>query len=79
MFRFHVVKTGPTPLEEYNQEMKIAAAKMEEFRKNSKDAFDEKTVTLADANGIAEGKKIFGGTCFPCHGGNALSSSLMPS
>jgi len=80
MFRFHVTKTGPTPLEEYNYEMKIAAAEMENFRMNNKEAFDEKTVTLADATGIAAGEKIFAGTCFPCHGaigeGNAVGPNL---
>lgn len=79
MFRFHVIKTGPSPLEEYDHEMKTAAAKMEEFRKNSKEVFDEKTVTLADAKGIAEGKKIFSGTCFPCHGGNGEGNAVGPN
>src|SRR5215204_5945575 len=80
MFRFHVTKTGPTPLEEYDYQMKIAAAEMENFRMNNKEAFDEKTVTLADATGIAAGEKIFAGTCFPCHGavgeGNAVGPNL---
>jgi len=79
MFRFHVTKTGPTPLEEYDQEMRIAAAEMENFRMNSKEAFDEKTVTLADATGIAAGKKIFTGTCFPCHGANGEGNAVGPN
>lgn len=79
MFRFHVTKTGPTPLEEYDNEMKIAAAKMEEFRKNNKEAFDEKTVTLADEKGVAEGRKIFSGTCLPCHGGNGEGNAVGPN
>src|SRR6187402_1760647 len=79
MFRFHVIKTGPTPLEEYDNEMKIAAAKMENFRKNSKEAFDDKTVTLADATGIAAGKKIYTGTCFPCHGANGEGNAVGPN
>lgn len=79
MFRFHVIKTGPSPLEEYDNEMKVAAAKMEEFRKNNKEAFDEKTVTLADAKGIAEGRKIFSGTCFACHGGNGEGNAVGPN
>jgi cytochrome c oxidase cbb3-type subunit III len=80
MFRFHILKTGPTPLEEYTTEMKIAENRLENFRRNSKDVFDEKTVTMADAAGIAAGKKIFAGTCFPCHGavgeGNAVGPNL---
>jgi cytochrome c oxidase cbb3-type subunit 3 len=79
LFRFHVTKTGPTPLEEYDHEMRIAAAKMENFRKNSKEAFDEKTVTLADAIGITAGKKIFTGTCFPCHGNNGEGNAVGPN
>ena len=79
MFRFHVTKTGPTPLQEYDNEMKIAAAHMENFRKNSKEAFDETTVTLADATGITAGKKIFTGTCFPCHGANGEGNAVGPN
>jgi len=79
MFRFHVTKTGPTPLEEYDNEMKVAATKMENFKKNSKEAFDETTVTLADAKGIAEGKKIFTGTCLPCHGANGEGNAVGPN
>src|SRR6187455_539482 len=79
IFRFHVTKTGPTPLQEYDNEMKIAAAQMENFRMNSKEAFDEKTVTLADATGIAAGKKIYTGTCFPCHGANGEGNAVGPN
>ena len=79
IFRFHVTKTGPTPLQEYDNEMKIAAAQMENFRMNSKEAFDEKTVTLADATGIAAGKKIFTGTCFPCHGASGEGNAVGPN
>lgn len=68
LLRFHVFKTGPTPEQEYSTEMQIAATKMEQFKKLNKEQFDENTVTMADASGIAEGKKIFTGTCFPCHG-----------
>ena len=79
LFRFHITKTGPTPLQEYDHEMKIAAAKMENFRENSREAYDEKTVTLADAAGIAAGKKIYTGTCFPCHGANGEGNAVGPN
>jgi cytochrome c oxidase cbb3-type subunit 3 len=68
LLRFHVWKTGPDPLQEYDQEMKVAAAQIEEFRKKSGDMVDEKTVTMADATGIADGNKIFHSNCFACHG-----------
>ena len=79
VFRFHVTGSGPTPLQEYDNEMRIAAAKMDEFKKNSKEAFNEKTVTLADAKGIEEGKKIFLGTCFPCHGASGEGNAVGPN
>lgn len=79
LFRFHIINTGPTPLQEYDREMVAAAAKLENFKKNSKEAFDEKTVTLADAKGIAEGKKVFTGTCLPCHGANGEGNAVGPN
>lgn len=79
IFRFHVIKSGPNPLQEYENEMARAAQKLENFKKNSKEMFDEKTVTLADAKGIAEGKKIYTGTCFPCHGANGEGNAVGPN
>jgi cytochrome c oxidase cbb3-type subunit III len=68
LLRYHVWKTGPDPQQEYDQEMRVAAAQVEEYRKKSGDMGDEKTVTMADATGIAEGDKIFHANCFACHG-----------
>jgi len=79
MFRFHVWKTGPTPEDEYNREMTVAAAQLENIRMSNKETYDEKTVTMADAKGIAEGKKIFSGTCFPCHGANGEGNAVGPN
>lgn len=72
LFRFLVFKTGPSPEEEYAKEMQTAAIKLEKYRdaNKSKEEINETNVTLADATGISEGKKIFTGTCFPCHGTN---------
>jgi cytochrome c oxidase cbb3-type subunit 3 len=69
ILRYHVWKTGPDPQQEYDQEMRVAAAQIEEYRKKAGDMVDEKTVTMADATGIAEGDKIFHSNCFACHGG----------
>lgn len=70
LLRFHVWKTGPNPEQEYNTEMRIAAAEIEAYRKSSNDMVDEKTVTMSDAAGIAAGKQIFNKQCFVCHGMN---------
>ena len=68
LLRFHVWNTGPTPEQEYHTEMQLAARQVEEYRKKAGDMVDEKTVTMADASGIAEGQKIFQTTCIACHG-----------
>jgi cytochrome c oxidase cbb3-type subunit 3 len=68
ILRYHVWGTGPNPKQEYDQEMKVAAAQIEEYRLKTGDVIDEKTVTMADATGIADGDKIFHSNCFACHG-----------
>ena len=68
LLRFHVWNTGPTPEQEYQKEMAVAAKQIEDYRKKSGDMVDEKTVTMSDAKGIAEGQKIFQSNCFACHG-----------
>ena len=70
ILHFHVWGTGPNPEQEYNREMKVAAAQVEEYRKKAGENVDEKSVTMADAAGIAAGKKIFESKCFMCHGQN---------
>ncbi len=79
LFRFHITNSGPSPLQEYDKEIAAAARQLENFKKNNKEAFDEKTVTLADEKGIAEGKKIFAGTCFPCHGNSGEGNAVGPN
>lgn len=68
ILRYHVWGTGLNPKQEYDQEMKVAAAQIEEYRKKAGDLVDEKTVTMADAAGVAEGDKLFHSNCFACHG-----------
>lgn len=79
LLRFHVWETGPTPLQEYEKEMMVAASQMEEFRKNNKESVDEKTVTMADAKGIAEGKTLFTKNCIACHGANGEGNMVGPN
>jgi cytochrome c oxidase cbb3-type subunit 3 len=78
LLRFHVFKTGPTPEDEYRREMQVAAVQMEKMKKSG-ETIDEKTVTMADAAGIDAGKKIFAGTCFPCHGANGEGNAVGPN
>jgi len=61
---------GMSPEQEYQAEMKLAAADIEAYRKASNDNVDEKTVTMGDAGVIAKGKAIYQKNCFMCHGAN---------
>lgn len=70
ILRFHVWKTGPDPIQEYNAELAYAAKQAEAFRAKAGEQVDEKTVTLADAAGIATGKTKYLQTCSVCHGQN---------
>ncbi len=79
LLRFHVWKTGPTPLEEYSREMQIAEVQLEKYRKNLKDDINETNVTMADAAGIEAGKKIFLGICNTCHGNNGEGNVVGPN
>lgn len=68
LLRFHVLGMGPDPEQEYQTEMKMAAVQIEEYLATSGEKIDEKSVTLADAAGIADGAKIFAQSCLACHG-----------
>jgi cytochrome c oxidase cbb3-type subunit 3 len=67
-FAYYQFGSGLNPEQEYAAEMKQAAIDVEAYRKAANDNVDEKTVTFADAVGIAKGKEIFQKNCFMCHG-----------
>jgi len=79
LLRFHVWKTGPAPEEEYAREMQLAAVRLEKNKSNTGEELNENTVTLADAAGIAEGKKLFMGVCNTCHGNNGEGNAIGPN
>jgi len=69
LWRYHVSHTAPLSIQEYE----VSVAKAEEAKANNlKKACinsDENTVRLLTATSdIESGKKIFTGTCAPCHG-----------
>lgn len=74
MFRFHMGGNGPSPEEEYNREMKVAQARIEEYQKKTGGSIDEKTVKMADAAGIAAGKAMYLKNCVACHLPNGAGS-----
>jgi cytochrome c oxidase cbb3-type subunit 3 len=70
LWRYHVSHTAPLSIQEY--EMAVAQAEEEkanDLKKAGGGEVDENTVKmLTAAADIESGKKIFTGTCAPCHG-----------
>jgi cytochrome c oxidase cbb3-type subunit 3 len=65
VFHYHILKTGPSQEEEYQQEMAEAA----EMYKT--EAFDENNITLITDNGkLSKALITYTKACGTCHGGN---------
>jgi cytochrome c oxidase cbb3-type subunit 3 len=72
MWRFQIVHSAPSQIEELAIAEKIATAEKAEYLKNAADNVDEKTVTLiTDPADLAAAQKLFSTNCSPCHGQQA--------
>jgi len=69
IYRFHISHSGLSSEQEFQTEMAKADLEKEQYLKSAANKVDETTVTLlTDAASLAEGKKLFGTNCSPCHG-----------
>lgn len=71
MIHYHVLGTGPSSAEEYQQEMAAAQALYGSRTPGAAGLAGEtaeKIEPLTDEQSLAEGKAIFEKNCFPCHG-----------
>jgi cytochrome c oxidase cbb3-type subunit 3 len=69
LWRYHVAYSAPSSIEEFQIAMKAADVEKAEYLKKSATNVDESTVKLSTEPAIIEaGKKIFVGSCAPCHG-----------
>ncbi|MDC8005208.1 cbb3-type cytochrome c oxidase N-terminal domain-containing protein [Aureisphaera galaxeae] len=79
MVRFHIFNDY-TQAEEYETEVAIAQAEIEEWKKTAKDLVDVNTVTLlTEAGDLTAGKNIFNESCVACHkadGGGGIGPNL---
>lgn len=79
LVRFHIMGDYNQD-EEFTTEMKIADAKVEEYKKTAPDLMDKEKVTLlTDAGDIAAGKTLFDANCVACHradAGGAIGPNL---
>ncbi|ARN71535.1 cytochrome C oxidase subunit III [Nonlabens tegetincola] len=80
--RFHVFNVYDQA-SEFETEMEIARAQVEEWKKTAKDLVDVNTVTLlTDASDLNAGKEIFNQNCAACHkvdGGGGIGPNLTDS
>ena len=68
LYRFEVVHTAPSTIQEYEIAMVDAANEKEEYLKNAASKVDENSVVmLTDVMALGEGKKLFGASCSPRH------------
>ncbi len=71
LLNYHVWKSSPLQLAEYNKELSDAKAQLLEFQKKSANLVDESNVVrLTDAAALKEGMVIFNTNCTACHGLN---------
>ncbi|MCE2496430.1 MAG: c-type cytochrome [Flavobacteriales bacterium] len=80
LLNYHVFKTSPLPMEEYQTELADAEAAIEEWKKSTPSLIDESNVTfLADASALEAGAKIYNINCTQCHlasGGGSVGPNL---
>ena len=69
LVNFHFSGNGKLQVAEYEEQMAIAKAEVEAYKKKADNLVDENTVTLLKAKAdIEAGKKIFLENCSACHG-----------
>jgi cytochrome c oxidase cbb3-type subunit III len=80
LIHYHVSHTGPSSLEEYNNQLAVAETEMMEYRKKAANLVDETNVKyLADAGDLAKGKEIFDKNCVACHGPLGQGAQVGPN
>lgn len=68
LWRYHVANAAPNQYEEYEISVTKANLEKEAYMKLKGDDVNENTVTMVDASGIEEGKKLYTNNCVACHG-----------
>ena len=68
IYYYHFSTNGQLQIQEYEQEMVVAALETEAFMKLAANSIDETNTKLSDAKGIEKGKTVFIQSCAACHG-----------
>jgi cytochrome c oxidase cbb3-type subunit 3 len=67
MYRYHIGKTAPLQIEEYNIEMAAAEKEKSKILASEANKIDESNVVMLGASDIEAGKNLFTTTCAACH------------
>jgi len=80
VFNYHILKTAPLQIEEYNAEMKLAAEQVAAHQAELGASIDETNVEVTDdPAALANGEKVFNTNCAICHrpdGGGNIGPNL---
>lgn len=68
MYRYHVAKSAPLQIEEFQIAMQKGEEEKNAYLKLSANNVDENSVKLLDVAGIDAGKALFKANCVACHG-----------
>ncbi|MDZ4749684.1 MAG: cbb3-type cytochrome c oxidase N-terminal domain-containing protein [Saprospiraceae bacterium] len=79
LYRYHIAKSAPMQIEEYQNEVTLANLRHDEYLKTEANSIDENSVTLMTGADLEAGKKTFVTLCAACHkadGGGMVGPNL---
>ncbi len=79
LYRYHIAKSAPMQIEEYEIAMAKAELEHDEFLKREANSIDESSVTLMTGADLEAGQKVFVSLCAACHkadGGGLVGPNL---
>lgn len=79
LYRYHIAKSAPMQIQEYQNEVTMANLKHDEYLKTQASSIDENNVALMTGADLEAGKKTFVTLCAACHkvdGGGMVGPNL---
>lgn len=79
LYRYHIAKSAPLQIEEYEIAMAKADLEHDEFLKREANSIDESSITVMTGADLEAGKKVFITLCAACHkvdGGGLVGPNL---
>lgn len=79
-FTAYHIFDGPSLIDEYNKEVEVAQAKIDEYLATKAEAVNEDNVTvLNDEESLSLGQSTFETLCMPCHGMHGEGNTIGPN